>query len=411
VAAADWIASALTIAATLYLLLAAVIIAGRIRYDRRRRLFARIARLVDDASVALPDHPELGSQVYEVLRGWKLRTVERAMAEGHGSSAVLHACAAWLVEPLGEARLRDRAARGAPRWRRIAALRILAFARAEVAWELLERALTDDDQEIVRGTAVILGQVPHRRSAELLVKVLRDARQPQSQTAVFLQAHPGNIDDLLMPLLDEDDPALRYWGAVLAARHTAARYAEERLIALADDVEPPVRKAALDSLGAIRSRAALPVVLKRLDDPVPFVRAHAARALGHLGATVAASALAERLSDSDWWVRDAVKRSLLTLGRGAERALLAHLNNDDAFARNNAAEVLQHLGTFERLLLDEAKGPPDAGRQAALVKLADAGGLRVWDVVLAHLPERTRRRRSAPLEKLGLRAAAAEVRT
>lgn len=406
---ADWFTRALSIAATLYVLLSAVIITGRIRYDRRRRLYAGIARLVD-ASVAPPDGPELQSRVSGVLRGWPPRAIERAMAEGRGTPAALHACAAWLLERLGETRLRARAAPGASRWTRIAALRILAFARAELAWELLALAVADDDREIVMGAVVILGQIHHRRSAELLVQVLRDGRHPRSQTAVLIQACPGNIGDLLTPLLDDGDPALRYWGAVLAARHPPVRDAEERLIALAGDVEPSVRKGALDSLGAGGFLAALPVVLERLDDPVPFVRAHAARALGQLGAIDAASVLVGRLGDGDWWVRDAVKRSLVTLGRRVEPALLAHLSDDDAFARNGAAEVLQHLGTFERLLVEEANGPPDARRQAALAKLADAGGLRVWDAVLAHLPEETRRRMSATLEMLELRAAEAGAR-
>jgi len=406
--AADWFARALTGAATLYLLLAAVIIAGRIRYDRRRDLFARIARLVD-ASAGPPDHPELQSQITGILRSWSPRTIERVMAQGHGTSAVLHACAACLLERLGETRLRERAARGARRWRRIAALRILAFARAELAWDLLERALVDEDLEIVRGTVVILGQIHHRRSAELLVKVLRAGRHPRSQTAVFLQAYPENIGDLLTPLLDDGDPALRYWGTVLIAHHPPRRDGEVRLIALAGDVDPSVRRAALDSLGAGGFLTALPVVLKRLDDPVPFVRAHAARALGHLGAVDAASVLAGQLGDDDWWVRSAVKRSLVTLGSGVESALFAHLSSDDVFVRNGAAEVLQHLGTCERLLVEEAKGPPDARRQAALAKLADAGGRVVWDAVLAHLPEETGRRMSATLEMLRLRAATAEA--
>ena len=407
---ADWFARALTFAATLYVVLSAVIIAERIRYDRRRRLYARIARLVD-APVAPLDRPALQSQVSGVLRGWPLRAIERSMAEGHATGAALHACAAWLLERLGEPRLRARAAPGASRWRRIAALRILALARAEPAWELLALAVADDDPEVVMGAVVILGQIHHRRSAELLVQVLRDGRHPRSQTAVLIQACPGEIGDLLTSLLDEEDPALRYWGTVLAARHPPVRDAEERLIALAGDVEPSVRKGALDSLGAGGFLAAIPVVLKRLDDPVPFVRAHAARALGQLGVIDAASVLVGRLGDGDWWVRDAVKRSLVTLGRRVESALFAQLSDADAFARNGAAEVLQHLGTFERLLVEEAKGPPDARRQAALAKLADAGGLRVWEAVLAHLPEETRRGMSATLEMLERRAAGAEARS
>ena len=407
--AAAWFASALIIAITLYLVCAAIIIVGRIRYDRRRRLFARITQLVD-VSAAAPEDPNVQSWVSDVLRDWPLRAVELAMAEGQETGPVLRACATWLFDHVGEIQLRARAVRGTARWRRIAALRILAFAHADVAWELLESAVADDDREIVRAAVVILGQINDRRSAELLVRVLRDMRHPRSLTAVFLEACTGNLGALLTPLLSDVDPALRYWGAVLVAHHPPVDV-EERLIILAGDADPPVRRAALDSLSLGGVVTALPVVLTCLDDAVPFVRAHAARALGHLGAVETAFVLAARLSDDDWWVRDAVKGSLVRLGRSVEPALFAHLSDDDAFARNGAAEALQHLGTFERLLVEEAHGPPDARRSATLGKLADAGGLRVWAAVLAHLPEDTRRRMTVVLDALALRAAVAEPQT
>jgi HEAT repeat protein len=408
--AADWFAQALAVAAALYLLLGAIIVVGRIRYDQRRRLFGRIAELVD-ASAGRPDDAELQASLSRLLHGSLPLVIERGVAEAYASGPVLRACAAYVLECVGPSRLQARAGGSPRRWRRIAALRTLAFARAELAWELLDHALDDDDREIVRASVVTLGQIHERRSAELLVKALREGRHSRSQTAMCLHAFPADIGDLLTPLCVDRDPVLRYWGAVLAGRHPLRRGDEQRLITLAGDVDPRVRRAALDTLAGAGSAAAVPTILSRVNDPVPFVRAHAARALGRLGATSAAFTLAGRLGDRDWWVRDAVKRSLEALGPRVEPALLAHLYDEDVFARNGVAEVLQHLGTFERLLADEALGPSDPRRQALLAKLVDAGGLRVWDAVLAHLPEHTRRRLATYLEMLQLRAASSEALT
>ena len=405
---AAWFERALIVVATLYLLLAVAIIVGRVRYDRRRRLFARVARSVDAAGLP-PDDPEVQLRVTRILHGWTTRAIIRAIAEGHASGTVAQACSIWILKRVGEGRLLTRAAPGVPRWKRIAALRVLALARADCAWGALEGALVDDDREVVAGAVAILGLVHDRRSAELLVQALLDGRHPRSQTAVYLQADAGNIGALLAPLFDHPAAAVRYWAAVLAATHPTSD-TEGRLVALTGDVDPLVRKAALDSLGAGGFIAALPLVLDRLDDAVPLVRAHAARALGLLGAVDAGAALARRLGDADWWVRDAAKQSLVTLGRPAESALLAHLSDDDVFARNSVAEVLQHLGTFARLLVDEAEGAPDPRREVALAKLADAGGLRVWEAVLGHLPEGARARLRATLDMLESRAAAAEAR-
>jgi HEAT repeat protein len=404
-----WLGIALRVATTVYLVLAAVIIVGRLRYDRRQRLIARIAELVAVAAAA-PDYANVESSVSEVLRNWRPRAIELAMAEGHAAGAVRHACATWLFDHLGESRLRARAARGTARWKRISALRIVAFAKADAAWELLERAVSDDDREIVRAAVVILGQLPDRRSADLLVSVLSGSRHPRSLTAVFLQARAENLSALLAPLLTDLDPTLRYWAAVLVPHHPPVD-AEARLVILAGDPDPSVRRAALESLTLARFVTALPVVLKCLDDSVSFVRAHAARALGHLGDITTAPVLAARLGDDDWWVRDAVKQSLVRLGRGAEPVLFGHLSDEDGFARNGAAEALQHLGTFERLLFEEAEGPPDAHRHATLGKLADAGGLRVWGAVTAHLPDDTRRRATLVLDALARRAAMADGQT
>lgn len=398
----------MAVAVALYLVSATLVIAGRICYNGRERLLIQLAHAIDQAGAAAPDDQFRRARIATVLAGSNARAVERAIAEGRGSLAVQHSCAEWLVDTRGEAHLLALAARGRPRWRRIAALRTLAMVHSDRGWDLLSAATNDRDRHVARSAVAILGEVPHLKCSELLIKVLRRGRWPRSQVAAFLLNSPVRAEGLFDSLLDDADPGLRYWGAVLAATHVDAPATQARLIALAADANSAVRWAVLKCLGDGGVMAAIPVSRDALNDPVAAVRSQAVATFGRLAALDAAPLLAAKLCDDDWTVRDAVKRVLLALGRDAEPVLFSHLTDADGFARNNTAETLQHLGTFERLLIEEANGAPDDGRRASLVRLADAGGMRVWQAVLAHLPDETQRRLSATLNVLGLRAAAAE---
>lgn len=392
-----WFTWALICTAGLYGALGVIVVLGRIVYDRRRLLFLRIAKLEAGAAESPGRHAALSRWFHRAA----VHTIERGLAEMRAPEPVLRACATYVVAQVGESRLQASASSTTRRWRRIAALRTLAFSGSEAAWPLLEQAVEDADPEIVWAAVVTLGHLRGRRSTELLVKALRTVRQGRSQIAAFLETRP-DISDFLWLLFADPSPILRYWGATLAGR---APGLESQLIALTRDPDPSVRKAAINSLGTAGCTGAGPIALGMLDDPVPFVRAYAARALGRLGTAELAPALAAKMSDPDWSTRYAAKRALESLGPEVEAAVLEHLSDDDEFARNSAAEVLQNLGTFERLLSAEAMGPSDPRRLAWLRKLAAAGGLRVWDAVLANLPLDTRMRVAVVLRGLERQAA------
>ena len=111
------------------------------------------------------------------------------------------------------------------------------------------------------------------------------------------------------------------------------------------------------------------------------MRAHAARALGRLHGASRAAALAHLLADRDWTVRHAVKETLTTMGEACAPALFPFLSHPDEFARNGAAEILQNLGVFERLVGLEAAGPshPARARQIRLLAPPAARGWwRAW---------------------------------
>ncbi|HXH96979.1 MAG TPA: HEAT repeat domain-containing protein, partial [Gaiellaceae bacterium] len=89
----------------------------------------------------------------------------------------------------------------------------------------------------------------------------------------------------------------------------------------------------------------LPVLRALLRDEVFFVRAHAARAVGELGSQALAAEVARLLGDENWWTRAAAKESLLALGPVGLEAARAMADDEDRFARDGAAEIVD---AFER---------------------------------------------------------------
>ena len=85
------------------------------------------------------------------------------------------------------------------------------------------------------------------------------------------------------------------------------------LLTLLQDEQPDTRRTAVESLGKIGDRSALPAVLPLLTDPVPAVRAATAQALGRVatpddGAVIVG--LARLLNDSDDRVRHAAAMAI-----------------------------------------------------------------------------------------------------
>ena len=259
------------------------------------------------------------------------------------------------------------------KWRRLAALRILSLAGSKVARPELARALTDRDPEVVGGAVAILGARSDLESATLLVSALRDGRTSRSRIAAQLDAYPVPVSDLLRPLLDDPDPAIRQWASTLLGRYPDAEI-ELELATLIVDEDPQVRAAVLKSLARNESRFAAPAAVTALGDPVWFVRVHAARALGRLGQVDQASEVVALLADTQWWVRTAAKESLQELGDGVAPAVLPALKSDDQFVRDGAAEVLQNIGVVDELVARLEQSPHDELALRTLRSIFASGG-------------------------------------
>ncbi len=372
---------------TAYLVTGTILVWSRWRYDRRRRILARV-----EAAIGAGDalDPAVTASGLEALSGTSVGAVHRLAAETRAPRAADRVIAQYLVSAIGLPRLEaiaENTSGRVSRWKQVTALRILALALPHDNVTRLARATTSPDGEVVAAAVATLGAMREPEAAAALVHALKIRAYSPSRVATFLDRFPLDIAPLIRPLASEGSRGSRYWGALLLRRYRQAPWAVELLARLAMDPDGMVRKAALQSLTAAESPVTVSVAAEALRDPVWFVRAHAARALGACKAVEHAAGVAGLLADRQWWVREAAKHALVEMGTGVEPVLLPFLTHPDRFARNSTAEVLQQLGTFERLLAEEARHPGDPVRRETIRQLRLAGDHRLARVALNALPE------------------------
>jgi HEAT repeat protein len=309
----------LAVALPAWAVLSLVIVVGRVRYDRKRRELRSTA---------------LGS-------GEALPLIRRASA-------------------------RPRTDWG--RWRRISALTRLAHARHPAARPLILRALADRDPDVAAAAIRALGDLGDDWAIELLLDAMRLGQAPRSRIAAQLERLAPRPGALLLPLLSDPEPTVRFWGATLLAPYPDL--GQSSLLGLTRDADPNVRAAAVETLGGRGGDGVAEATLSLLEDPAWFVRVHAARAAGHVLGATAGPALTRLLADSRWWVRTAAKDALRGIGPDVVPSLLPVLTDSDAFARNGAAEILQDIGFVDEIALERPDSP-------LLERIYAAGGERL----------------------------------
>jgi HEAT repeat protein len=237
----------------------------------------------------------------------------------------------------------------------------------------------------------ILARLDDRKSAELLVAALRDGVYSRSRIAAAIDMMSVSRADLLESLFDAAQPDVRFWAARLAGRLNARQWLA-RVRRLAADVDPLVRRAALETIGLLGDPSDMPLLLRSLKDAVPFVRAHAARACARFADRESAEALVALLSDRYWIVRAAARDALQRIGPAAIPAVVQALWNADTFAANSAAEILHNTGEaagVARQILADA----EAGRRnrPILARFLAVGGPYIRSAFLAQLDSREQR--------------------
>ena len=266
------------------------------------------------------------------------------------------------------------------KWRRMTALRILGHLDHPRGIALLARAVSESDEDVALVALAQLGQSNDPHAVRILIDALVHQPHPAARVAAQLDRSPQYLAVHLQPLLGHADPVVRMWAATLLGRYPEVPGLERELTTLADDADPRVRKAAVQSLGLVGDVEATRAALRLLTDPVPFVRATAARALGVLDRPEYAREVTTLLGDRDWWVRFAAKECLEMMGEDIWPVLVRLLDSPDRFVRNGAAEVFQNLGLLDSFILMEAASDgPAADKIDMLRRITVAGGVRLTD--------------------------------
>lgn len=269
----------------------------------RWRLGERRAAAIAAARRALEDP--------DADRGGILRALPRSAAEELAASPrfadpAADRAAAWLLSDHPE-RILGRASRGRPWWKRAQALRILVRGGHPDRIDRLEQALGAGTPPLSAVAIALLGRIPERRAAEILLEALATGEHPASRIATALETSALALTELLAPLLRHPSPTVRYWAACLIGTDAPDGAISAALAELARDEDPPIRKAAVRALARIGSGRTEAEAGRLLEDPVGFVRAHAARALAVAGGDGAAERIRTLDRDPDWSVRRAVR--------------------------------------------------------------------------------------------------------
>ncbi len=240
------------------------------------------------------------------------------------------------------------------KWRRVAALSTLVASSHPRSQALVERALSDPDRDIAGAAIKALGSLGTPWAQEQLVVALRADLYQRSRIASQLERFAPDLGPSLVDLLDDPEPTVRYWGATLLGRCPGV--ALEALIDLTRDPDANVRCAAIEALSTRGDVQALPAVRRGLTDEQWFVRVHALRAAGALGTLDDAPLIARALDDRWWWARTAAKDALRGFGLAVAGVVIPYLDDEDEFARNGAAEVLQDVGFVDSLAATGIEG-------------------------------------------------------
>lgn len=290
------------------------------------RLLSGQAR-VDDAVTALGELPVrargdvLGSLVSSV-RGEQ----QQLLAVVAASAGVVDHAVAWTLS-----RRRGRRLRG------VRILHRIGVAPPDLA------TLMEDPWTPVRTEAARL--VVHRPGPALVRRLIGRLSDPQGAVRFAAKdalvrcgavAGPVVIEQLH---LDEPEEPIR-----AALLEVLVHVADTSHLPLArrfsTDQDPAVRSAAARLAAAAGGAAGVTVLSRLLADPDDRVRATAVAGFGQLGHWTAAPQIARQLSDPAWIVRQAAGGALKRMGAPGRLFLRRALDDEDAYARDMARQVL-----------------------------------------------------------------------
>ena len=224
----------------------------------------------------------------------------------------------------------------------------------------------------LRQTALnILGQMPDQK------KVIREFIGYAQSLAGWVRTRAlesaeqliGDWTDPILHLLRDDDPKVRFAAAGMLVKQDHDERVEPALISLLSDPDEWVRIQAVDGLGLIGSRRALPPLFKLLG--IPEMRHCALDAIAAIGDASAAPQLARLLKAPDEELRIDAIRALGKLNApGSIKFLKSGAKSDrDSHVRGEALSVLRTIA--ERNDVDVHKTEREIERQSGFHEIVE----------------------------------------
>jgi HEAT repeat protein len=244
-------------------------------------------------------------------------------------------------------------------------------------WELPGvSGLGDEDHNVRRDAAVVLGELGDPRAVEPLIAALRNKDWEMLQVAVEALVKIGRptVGPLIAALGDEDSYVRQ--AAAVALGAIGDPRAVEPLSAALRDGNSYVRRAAAEALGRLGGPHAVGPLIAALRDEDERIREAAAEALGRLGDPRAVGPLIAALRDEDSYVRREATEALVKIDGPAVEPLIAALRDEDERIREAAAEALGRLGDPRAVgpLIAALRDEDSDVRQAAAEALVKIGG-------------------------------------
>lgn len=221
------------------------------------------------------------------------------------------------------------------------------LAEGDAIVDALIAGLKSDNWGLRAGAIYCLGEIRAVRAVQPLIETFNNDISHNAEVAdALVSIGTIAVRPLIYALANHIDPAIRRGAALTLARFRDPLAVTALLSRVESDLDTDVRAFSAHALAPMRdARAVLPLIAVLLNDPAPEVREAAARTLGEIGTALRdpaiTVALRHALTDPDWGTRQSAAEMLIALEEdfdGAARtSLVADLTNPDAEIRLGAA--------------------------------------------------------------------------
>ena len=177
--------------------------------------------------------------------------------------------------------------------------------------DLVQSSLRDNSARVRKAAAISVGKLGLISSISDLVILIDDSNMEVCSAVVlslqtFALIDHATVLNIVRRLSDSELPHHRRYASLLLA----SLGENERLLLLVNDEDPQVRRAAVTSIGTLRTDKAVSILILALLDENPDVKIAAADALAEIKAVSALSALENVLTDDDVWLQCAAMKAI-----------------------------------------------------------------------------------------------------